>query len=199
MYHPLPHWRRKELEQWFTDKGLYQETAKNLIKHSLTLATLDLVLEKRLKEIGNANSTNNDLALADGIAVYNGNIKFDYSSQYLGISDRIENGALILTEEEFNNINSKSLERESLANPTLETISNNYAWLALSRFQPKLLREYMKETSKNNSNAMRILLPSDSNKPLLYPLRLGSMETGSILSYQYMDEKTLLAGFKITF
>lgn len=199
MYHPLPHWRRKELEQWFTDKGLYQETAKNLIKHGLTLTTLDSVLEKRLKEIGNTNATNNDLALADGIAVYKDKIKLDYSSQYLVNSDKLEDGAIKLTEEEFNNINSKSLERESLANPALETISNNYAWLALSRFQPKLLREYMKETSKNNSNAMRILLPSDSDQPLLYPLRLGSMETGSILSYQYMDEKTLLAGFKITF
>lgn len=197
--HPLPHWRRKELEQWFTDKGLYQKAAATLTNFGITPATLDLVLEKRLKELGNTNSTNNDLALADGIAVYNGKIKFDYSSQNLINSNKLKDGGLKLTEEEFNNIDSKMLERKNITDPNLETISNNYAWLALSRFQPKLLRDYMNETSKNNGNAMRILLPSDNNQPLLYPLKIGSMDTGSILSYQYMDEKTILAGLKITF
>lgn len=200
--HPLPHWRRKELEKWFTDRELYQEATATLMSFGLTLATLDSVLEKRLRNIGNKNSVNGDLAFGDGIAVYDGKIKLDYSSQHLLRPSCLEDGALSLSEEEFNNINSKLLGRkslESLTRPTLENISSNYPWLALSRFQPILLRNYFSETSKNNSSAMMILLPPDSKRPLLYPLKIGSINNGSILSYQYMDEKTVLAGLKVTY
>ena len=202
--HPIPHWQRQELEQWHLTAGTYQDLAKKISDAGNSIATIDAIMYKRLELIEYESDLFNDLTCADGIATYKGMIKLALNTKYLrNLENKVQkDGAILLNEDEFNSIKGRTFTRDyanSMLLPDKYELTANSFWLHVSRYQPNLLRNYFEAASKKSKgNTMRIILPDDSDVPMLYALKLGKLETGSFLSVQYLDENTLIPSTRMS-
>src|SRR3989344_3801539 len=195
---PISHWQRQELEQWHLTEGKYKDQENNIVSAGNSIATIDAIMQKRLELIEYESDLFNDLTCADGLAAYKGMIKLALNTKYLrNLENKVQkDGAILLNEDEFNSIKGRTFTRDyanSILLPNKYELPANSFWLHVSRYQPNLLRNYFEAASKKSKgNTMRIILPDDSDVPMLYALKLGKLETGSFLSVQYLDENTLI-------
>lgn len=188
----MQHWERQGLQQWEIKEGMYAKLMQQTWLEGIILATTDEVISKRLED----ERFSEPIATIDGIALFNWQIKIDPNSNYLRHSyQRLHGEAMAITREEFDNIPSKAYLRGDIENCTDKL--RNPLWLELSRFQMPTLRKYFEAASKNSSSPLGIILPEDNNQPMLYPVKLGRMSTGALLSIQYLDEKSAVAGYKV--
>lgn len=195
-------WEREERKLWTTMKGDYAQQCLLLNSYGAFIATVDDILRKRLEFMMYDSDLFQDIATIDALAVYDGMIRLDLDSHVLKNLNnyQIQDGAAILNEEDFLKLNSKKFLKENLEGmllPDEDKLQSNSLWTRLSKFQPALLRKYFSAVDKKSKgNAMRIILPEDSKVPKLYPLKLGSIDSGSFLSIQYLDEKAVVAGYR---